>query len=106
MSAIAPEILAPTGRLDSNNSTAFEQEVMGRLDGAAAGMVFDFTGLTYVSSAGLRVVLVAAKQVKRKGGRFVLCGLTESIREVFKISGFLSVLTVEPDRVAALGHFS
>lgn len=100
-----PEILAPTGRLDSNNSAAFEEEVMIRIGKSAPGMIFDFAGLTYISSAGLRVVLLAAKRVKQGGGRFVLCGLSDPIREVFKVSGFLSILTVAPDRAAAFGHF-
>jgi anti-anti-sigma factor len=101
-----PAILAPIGRLDSNNSAAFEENAMKHLQAATPGMIFDFTELTYVSSAGLRVVLLAAKRVKQAGGQFVLCGLSESIREVFKVSGFLTILTVVPDRATALSHFS
>jgi stage II sporulation protein AA (anti-sigma F factor antagonist) len=94
------------GRLDSDNSAAFETEVMLRLDRGPSAVVFDFAGLTYVSSAGLRVVLLTAKRLRSRGGQFVLCGLTEPVRDVFKISGFLSVLTVEPDRNAALGRLN
>jgi stage II sporulation protein AA (anti-sigma F factor antagonist) len=101
-----PAILAPIGRLDSNNSAAFEEEAMKHLRTTTSGIIFDFTELTYVSSAGLRVVLLAAKRVKQAGGQFVLCGLSEPIREVFKVSGFLTILTVVPDRAAALSHFS
>lgn len=94
------------GRLDSGNSAAFETEVMQRLDRSPRAMVFDFAGLTYVSSAGLRVVLLTAKRLRSRGSQFVLCGLSEPVRDVFKISGFLSVLTVEPDRNAALGRLN
>jgi anti-anti-sigma factor len=101
-----PVLLAPAGRLDANTSGQFEKEVMEQLSLAADGMVMDFSGLGYVSSAGLRVVLLAAKKVKAAGGTFVLCGLSTSISEVFKISGFLKILTVEPDRAGALAHFA
>ncbi|HZT87887.1 MAG TPA: anti-sigma factor antagonist [Stellaceae bacterium] len=99
-------LLAPSGRLDANTSADFEKEVMQQLSLAPSGMVMDFSGLRYVSSAGLRVVLLAAKKLKAAGGTFVLCGLSSSIEEVFKISGFLSILTVEPDRDAAMTHFA
>lgn len=99
-------LLAPSGRLDANTSADFEKEVMQHLSLSPGGMVMDFSGLRYVSSAGLRVVLLAAKKLKAAGGTFVLCGLSASIEEVFKISGFLSILTVEPDRDAAMAHFA
>jgi serine/threonine-protein kinase RsbW len=99
-------LLAPSGRLDANTSAEFEKEVMQHLSLSPRGMVMDFSGLRYVSSAGLRVVLLAAKKLKSAGGTFVLCGLSAPIEEVFKISGFLSILTVEPDRDAAMAHFA
>lgn len=101
-----PAVLAPFGRLDASTSPAFEQEMLDALDRAPRGLVMDFSALLYVSSAGLRVVLLAAKKAKAAGGLFVLCGLKPTIAEVFKVSGFLSILTVEPDRAAALAHFA
>jgi serine/threonine-protein kinase RsbW len=103
--ATGPAVLAPSGRLDANTAPAFEKEMLAGLDRAPRGMVMDFSGLGYVSSAGLRVVLLAAKKVKAAGGAFVLCGLAPPIAEVFRVSGFLSILTVEPDRASALAHF-
>ena len=103
---ISPILLAPTGRLDANTSAQFEKEVTTELGQPGRGMVMDFSDLGYVSSAGLRVVLLAAKKVKAAGGSFVLCGLTPAVAEVFKISGFLSILTVEPHRDAALARFA
>lgn len=95
-------ILGLHGRLDSTSSAAAEGEVVGHLDGGAAHVVMDFADLDYISSAGLRVVLIAAKRVKAAGGAMVLCGLRPHIREVFEISGFLSILTVADDRAAAV----
>ncbi len=104
--AQTPALLHPSGRLDANNSAQFEKDMLEVLDRSPHGMVMDFSELGYVSSAGLRVVLLAAKKVKAAGGTFVLCGLSPSVSEVFKISGFLSILTVVPDRGAALARFS
>jgi anti-anti-sigma factor len=103
--ATGPTVLAPSGRLDANTSPAFEREMLAELNRSPRGLVMDFSALGYVSSAGLRVVLLAAKKVKAAGGAFVLCGLAPAIAEVFKVSGFLSILTVEPDRAAALARF-
>lgn len=102
----SPVLLQPTGRLDANTSKDFEKEVLEQLSQSPEGAVMDFSDLRYVSSAGLRVVLLAAKKVKAAGGTFVLCGLSPSILEVFRISGFLSILTVEPDRGAAMARFA
>lgn len=100
-----PVLLNPTGRLDANTSERFENEMLEQLGASPQGMVMDFSSIGYVSSAGLRVVLLAAKKVKAAGGTFVLCGLSPSIQEVFRVSGFLSILTVAADRDAALAHF-
>lgn len=104
--AICPAVLAPSGRLDANTSPMFEREMLEELDRSPHGLVMDFSSLLYVSSAGLRVVLLAAKKAKAQGGVFVLCGLAPAIAEVFRVSGFLSILTVEPDRTAALARFA
>ncbi|MFA7430324.1 MAG: STAS domain-containing protein [Rhodospirillaceae bacterium] len=95
-------ILELQGRLDSTSSAAVEADILGQLDGGAAHVVLDFARLDYISSAGLRVILVTAKRVKQAGGIMVLCALQPHIREVFEISGFLSILTVTDDRAAAM----
>ncbi len=61
----------------------------------------DLEQLAYISSAGLRVVLMAAKRAKQSGGRLLLCGLSPAVRELFEISGFLKILEVCADRAAA-----
>lgn len=95
-------IIKPAGRIDSNTAPRFEQEVLGRIDGGQSRLVLDFSDLDYISSAGLRVVLMAAKRIKPLKGALALCGMGESIREVFEISGFLTILTVCADRDEAL----
>jgi len=102
----SPLIVAPEGRLDSNTSSGFEKDVREILAGGARRLMMDFSGLDYMSSAGLRIVLLAAKRMKAIGGKLVICGLNDTITEVFEISGFLASLNVVPDRPAALRALS
>lgn len=90
------------GRLDSNSAGEAEQTVLEAVNGGASRLVFDFQDLDYISSAGLRVILVAAKRMKANGGKLALCGMQEHVAEVFEMSGFLAILTVCSDRQAAL----
>lgn len=90
------------GRLDSTNAPAIEAELLGRIGGG--GYVLDFTRLDYISSAGLRVVLVLAKRLKQASGTFVLAGLQPHIKDVFEISGFLGILDVASSRDEALSR--
>ena len=60
------------------------------------------TELSYISSAGLRVVLVLAKRLKQAGGKLVIYGMQPHVREVFDISGFLAILNVTATRNEAV----
>ena len=82
-----------SGRLDTQTAPELEKEI----DGIIADLkelVFDMTGLEYISSAGLRVVLKAQKIMNTKGS-MKLIGVNDSIMEVFDITGFLDILTIE-----------
>lgn len=87
-------IIAFAGNLDSNTSPAAQQALDGILAGGARKLIVDFTALDYISSAGLRVLLGTAKQLQRSGGALRLFGLNETVREVFEISGFSTILAV------------
>lgn len=89
-----------SGRLDSNSSAAFEDRLMKIIDEESA-VVLDMSGFNYVSSAGLRVLLSAAKRSKATGHRLALCSLTPEVRMVFDISGFLTLFSIHADRTAA-----
>jgi len=95
-------ILSPSGRLDSHTAPGFEQEVLAAVAGGTTRMLIDFSNLQYISSAGLRIVLIGAKKMKGVGGKLALCGLSDSIADVFKISGFSSILDIHPDQASAL----
>lgn len=102
----AVQVLKMIGRLDSNTSPQLEKDLLGRVNEGGAQLVVDFTQLDYISSAGLRVLLMAAKRSKQTNGKLALCCLKDHIREVFEISGFFGILTICPSRaeaVAAMG---
>ena len=85
--------LALEGRLDTTTSPELEKELKASLDGADS-LVLDFSKLDYISSAGLRVLLSAHKQMSGKGGMKVT-NVNEIVREVFDVTGFADILTVE-----------
>ena len=95
-------VLALSGRLDSNTCAALEAHLFQAIDGGAAALVVDFADLAYVSSAGLRVLLMGAKRLRASQGKLALCGLNDNIREVFAMSGFDKILTIAPSRAEAL----
>ncbi len=100
-------LVAFTGSLDSNTSPEAQQAVDGMLGAGARKVVIDCTALDYISSAGLRVLLGAAKRLRGTGtggggSALRLFGLNETVREVFDISGFSSILAVFKTEADAL----
>lgn len=85
--------LAVSGRLDTTTAPELEKTVDSILDGTKE-LVFDMTALEYISSAGLRVILKAQKAMNAQGS-MKLTGVNDSIMEVFDITGFLDILTIE-----------
>jgi anti-sigma B factor antagonist len=98
-------ILVPSGRLDFAAAEWFQKQVELVLTGAVKpprALIFDCGDLEYVSSAGLRIFLMAAKTAQRGSITLSLCSLKPAVREVFDLSGFSRVITLHPDRAAAL----
>ena len=85
--------IALEGRLDTTTSPQLEDELNEVLDGVKE-LVFDFSGLDYLSSAGLRVLLSAQKRMSNQGS-MKLCHVNDSVKEVFDITGFSDFLTIE-----------
>jgi anti-anti-sigma factor len=98
-------ILSVRGRVDAANAASFEQKVLGLIDAGERRLVLDLAGLDYVSSAGLRVLLVTAKRLAAVHGKLALASVREPVREVFEIAGlsaFLRVFSTREDAVAAV----
>ena len=85
--------LALEGRLDTTTAPQLEAEVKGALTGVTE-LVLDFSQLEYLSSAGLRVIL-AAQKIMNKQGKMVIRHVNETILEVFEVTGFSDILTIE-----------
>ncbi|WP_294515543.1 STAS domain-containing protein [uncultured Intestinimonas sp.] len=85
--------LALEGRLDTTTAPQLEAEVKGSLTGVTE-LVLDFAQLEYLSSAGLRVIL-AAQKIMNKQGKMVIRHVNETIMEVFEVTGFSDILTIE-----------
>ena len=81
------------GRLDTNTSPELEAKI-NEVAGGATKLIFDLAKLEYISSAGLRVLLGAAQVMEGKG-EMVVCNVTEAVREVFDLTGFNNVFTIE-----------
>jgi anti-sigma B factor antagonist len=98
-------LLIPEGRLDFSSAAGFQQQVEQALAGAGAApgaLLIDCAALEYVSSAGLRVFLLAARASQKAGIAFALSALQPAVREVFELSGFSRMMPVHADRNAAL----
>ncbi len=90
-------ILKPVGRLDSATSPELERTVLECIEQGCRSMVIDLGRMDYVSSAGLRVILLAGKKLRGTQGKLVLADMHDSVRDVFEMSGFLSIFAVTPD---------
>ncbi|WP_313053678.1 STAS domain-containing protein [Pseudomonas lopnurensis] len=94
-------ILALHGRLDSTTAKSLEDVLPERMQVSPA-LIVDLAEIQYVSSAGLRVILKAAKVAKSSGNRLVLAGLAPQVHEVFQVSGFTALFNIQEDRSQAL----
>ena len=81
------------GRLDTTTAPELEAAVMGSLAGVEK-LVLDFTELEYLSSAGLRVLLQAQKTMNKQG-EMIIKNVNETIHEIFEVTGFIDILTIE-----------
>jgi anti-anti-sigma factor len=90
-------IVAPSGRIDHASADAFAAALQPHVERCKAGeppLVIDMSGVDYISSVGLRVLMVAAKQAEAQAGRIAIAGLTPMVREVFEISRFDMVFRI------------
>lgn len=101
-----PSIFSPLGRIDGTNAGVVESELKTILEASGPNLIFDLSGIEYLSSAGLRVVLVAAKSTRATGGKLVLAGPRPAISEILKMSGFDRILETVADTEAAKALFS
>ncbi|MBI2791286.1 MAG: STAS domain-containing protein [Gammaproteobacteria bacterium] len=94
-------VVSLSGRIDSTAAVEFEEKLIEIIDTGCHTMVVDFLRVQFISSAGLRVLLLAAKKVKPYGGKILLCDMSKDVREVFDISGFSSIFDIHENVTTA-----
>jgi anti-sigma B factor antagonist/stage II sporulation protein AA (anti-sigma F factor antagonist) len=102
-------VAAPVGRIDHASAGHLEQSLaplLSESSGGKAGVILDFAGIEYISSVGLRILMIAAKQMRGRGARIAVTALQPVVAEIFAISRFDSVLDVFPSVRSAIEKFS
>jgi anti-sigma B factor antagonist len=94
-------VLSIAGRIDFASSGDFETAASRAIEQGGARLIFDMRAVGYVSSAGLRAILVAAKKAKSAGGGVALFGLQSGVEEVFATSGFGQIVPIAADDAGA-----
>jgi len=99
-------VLGLTGRLDSTSAPELGARLQELVAAAKVRLLLDFSEITYLSSAGFRVLLIGARLTADAGGNLVLCGLIPPVRRLFQIAAFDEVLEVHGTRQDALARLS
>ena len=98
-------IIGITGRLDTTNYSMLEKKLMELIDSHHDKILVECSKMDYISSSGLRILLMALKKITLMKGKFALCGLQENIHEIFEISGFTSIFEIHSSREDAVKMF-
>ena len=94
------------GRIDGTNAREFQDNLDSVIEEGDRAVILNFEDLMYISSAGIRVVLMTAKTLQRREARFALCSLSEPVREIFEVSGFDKIIPIhasQDEAISALG---
>ena len=94
------------GRVDGANAREFQSALEATIDDNTSAVILDMERLSYISSAGLRVILLTAKSLQGRNAKFAVCSLSESIQEVFEISGFDKIISIHPSQAETLAAFN
>ena len=95
-------VLLPTERLYSGNARSFEVLLMEFINNGERQVVVDCSRLEFISSAGMRVLLIASRALKAQAGSFAVCAMKSNVEETYRISGLHRVISTETSRAAAL----
>jgi len=98
-------VLAVDGNLDAEGTQAMEVKVLALLEAGETSLLFDFSGLDYINSSGLRVLVLAYQRLKKASGKVAICGVKDYIQEVFEVSGYdkiFPLFTTRGDAVSGM----
>jgi anti-anti-sigma factor len=91
------DLIKISGRIDSITSGDLQTQLIAYLTNGAKRLAIDFSDVNYISSAGLRAILVIAKEIKKTDGGLVIYSMQNSIKDVFDMSGFSSIINIVSD---------
>ncbi len=91
-------IVEPRGRIDSNTSREFGDRLLDLIKEGTARVVVDFGQVIYISSAGFRILLIAAKDSAERNCNFALCGLSQEIHRLFEMGAFADLFRIYASR--------
>ena len=94
----AVTVIEVAGRMDSANAPKLHERMAKLMSSGSASLLLDLSKVEYISSAGFRVLLLLARQAGQAQCRFVLCGLTAKVRQLFDLGGFLELLPIAQSR--------
>lgn len=95
-------VVAVSGKLDTLTAPTYESSALDLINEGATRIVLDMAGLSYISSAGLRSLIVTAKALKAKQGSLLLANVAGNVRDVFEMAGFGAIFTTYDSVQAAL----
>jgi len=99
------KIVRIEGELNTQTTSDAEAQLTPLIDAGARKVIVNFERLAYITSAGLSMLLAAAKQLQVSGGELRVCSLSDLVKEVFDISGFDSIVSVSKNEAEALQGF-
>lgn len=98
-------VISIKGRLDANTAPELHKKVTEIVNQGEYRLIMKFTELAYISSAGLRILIITAKMLNAKQGKLVLCELQDNIYEVLKIAGFTNIFNIQDNQKNAEAQF-
>ena len=94
-------VVRPAGRIDTAAAPALEQELNRIINEGTRKIVLDFSGVPYISSGGLRVLLATAKKLRLDGDSFALCSLNPDVARILTLAGFTTIFSIFPTEAEA-----
>jgi len=91
-------VLTVDGNLDGDGTQVLEEQVVALLESGETKLLFDFSGLDYINSSGLRILVLAYQRLKKASGTVAICGAKDYIQEVFEVSGYDKIFPLYPAR--------
>lgn len=99
-------VLKTEGRVDGSTAALFQDGIKSSITPDDKRVILDLEKLDYISSAGLRIILLIAKDLKQQESKFAICSLSDSVLEIFTMSGFNQIITIHDSPAAAIAAMS